>query len=169
VHNVDAQRCVAWLSEVTKKPYRLATEAEFEYGARGGSDAYYWWGSKLLDGMANCRQFGEPFSPDMPVISAHFTTNSFGLNGISGGVAQWVADCWHETYDGAPQDGSAWVTPGCTQWVLRGGSWMDDPNRLRAASRDHPEPDRHDPGCGFRVARELSTTFFPKCYWSKFQ
>ncbi len=158
VHNVsfdDAQTYVAWLSETTKKPYRLPTEAEFEYAARGGSDADYWWGSKLVDGMANCRRCGEPFSPDMPVISAHFAPNSFGLYGVSGGVAQWVADCWHDTYEGAPQDGSAWVTPGCTEHVLRGGSWLDEPSRLRAASRDHAAPDRRETGYGFRVARAL--------------
>jgi formylglycine-generating enzyme required for sulfatase activity len=158
VHNVsfeDAQSYVAWLSETTKQPYRLPTEAEFEYAARGGSDADYWWGSKLVDGMANCRQCGEPFSPDMPVISVRFAANPFGLYGVSGGVAQWVADCWHETYEGAPQDGSAWVTPVCTEHVLRAGSWLDEPSRLRAASRDHAEPDRREPGYGFRVARAL--------------
>jgi formylglycine-generating enzyme required for sulfatase activity len=157
VHNAsfeDAQKYVAWLSEVTKKAYRLPTEAEFEYAARAGAKTNYWWGNQLLDGMANCRQCGEPFNADMPVIAAHFMPNSYGLYGVSGGVAQWVADCWHDNYEGAPHDGSAWVTAGCTNHVLRGGSWMDEPSQLRAASRDHAEGDLHGMGYGLRVARD---------------
>jgi formylglycine-generating enzyme required for sulfatase activity len=156
VHNVsfaDAQQYVAWLNSKTMKTYRLPSEAVFEYAARGGKDTDYWWGNYLVDGMANCRQCGEPFNADSPSDASKFMPNAFGLYGVSGGVAQWVADCWHDTYDGAPEDGSAWNKSECAEHVLRSGSWLDEPAHLRAASRTPGEG--RQIGYGLRVAREL--------------
>jgi formylglycine-generating enzyme required for sulfatase activity len=158
VHNVswdDAQQYVAWISQVTKKSYRLPTEAEWEYAARAGSDGDYWWGDRIVDGMANCRQCGEPFKVDMPMKAASFAPNPFGLYHVAGGVAQWVADCWHENYDGAPLDGSSWDRPSCNEYILRGGSWRDDEGHLRAASRVHYRGSLRDLTHGFRIARSL--------------
>jgi formylglycine-generating enzyme required for sulfatase activity len=156
VHNLsfdDAQKYVAWLSRTTMKTYRLPSEAEFEYAARAGKDTDYWWGDHLVDGMANCRQCGEPFKTDLPIAASKFMPNGFGIYGLSGGVAQWVADCWHDTYVGAPGDGSPWNTPECAEHVLRSGSWLEEPAHLRAASRSHGE--QRQIGYGLRVAREL--------------
>ncbi len=156
VHNVsweDAQQYVAWISGITKQNYRLPTEAEWEYATRAGTQTAYWWGERLADRMANCRQCGEPFQADMPVTAASFAPNRWGLYGTAGGVAQWVSDCWHESYDGAPSDGSSWDTADCSEHVLRGGSWMDDAGRLRAASRGHYGGDLRYPAHGFRIAR----------------
>jgi formylglycine-generating enzyme required for sulfatase activity len=156
VHNVsfeDAQKYVAWLTSTTMKTYRLPSEAEFEYAARAGTKTEYWWGDHLLDGMANCRQCGEPFNADSPSEASKFMPNGFGLYGVSGGVAQWVADCWHDTYGNAPEDGSPWNTPECAEHVLRSGSWLEDPAQLRAASRSHSA--QRQIGYGLRVARNL--------------
>jgi formylglycine-generating enzyme required for sulfatase activity len=156
VHNVsweEAQQYVAWISQITKQNYRLPTEAEWEYATRAGTQTAYWWGGRLADRMANCRECGEPFKVDMPVTAASFAPNRWGLYGTAGGVAQWVSDCWHESYDGAPSDGSSWDTADCSEHVLRGGSWMDDAGRLRAASRHHYAGTLRYPGHGFRIAR----------------
>jgi formylglycine-generating enzyme required for sulfatase activity/class 3 adenylate cyclase len=149
----DAQQYVAWLSNLTKKKYRLPTEAEWEYAARAGANTKYWWGNQLIAGMANCKDCGDGSDQRRPMKVASFTPNPFGLFDMTGGVEQWVADCWHKDYQGAPRDGSAWDTPNCRDRVLRGGSWRNDSSYLRAASRN-----RYDPGVrylahGFRVAR----------------
>ncbi len=156
VHNVsweDAQQYVAWISRITKQNYRLPTEAEWEYATRAGTETANWWGDRLGDRVANCRQCGEPFQADMPVMAASFAPNRWGLYGTAGGVAQWVSDCWHESYEGAPSDGSSWDTADCGEHVLRGGSWMDDASRLRAASRQHYAGTLRYPAHGFRIAR----------------
>jgi formylglycine-generating enzyme required for sulfatase activity/class 3 adenylate cyclase len=149
----DAQQYVAWLSNLTKKKYRLPTEAEWEYAARAGAGTKYWWGNQLVAGMANCKDCGDGSDQRRPMKVASFTPNPFGLFDMTGGVEQWVADCWYRDYQGAPRDGSARETANCRERVLRGGSWRNDASYLRAASRN-----RYDPGVrylahGFRVAR----------------
>jgi formylglycine-generating enzyme required for sulfatase activity/class 3 adenylate cyclase len=156
VHNLswnDAQQYVGWLSNLTKKKYRLPTEAEWEYAARAGAGTKYWWGDQFIAGMANCKDCSDGSDQRRPMKVASFTPNPFGLYDMTGGVAQWVADCWHKDYQGAPRDGSSWEAPNCRERVLRGGSWRNDASYLRASSRN-----RYDPGVrylahGFRVAR----------------
>jgi formylglycine-generating enzyme required for sulfatase activity/class 3 adenylate cyclase len=148
----DAQQYVAWLSNLTKKKYRLPTEAEWEYAARAGAGTKYWWGNQLIAGMANCKDCADGSDQRRPMKVASFVPNPFGLYDMTGGVEQWVAD-WHKDYQGAPKDGSAWDAPNCRERVLRGGSWRNDSSYLRAASRN-----RYDPGVrylahGIRVAR----------------
>jgi len=149
----DAQQYVGWLSNLTKKRYRLPTEAEWEYAARAGAGTKYWWGNQLVAGMANCKDCGDGSDQRRPMKVASFTPNPFGLFDMTGGIEQWVADCWHRNYDGAPRDGSSWDTQNCRERVLRGGSYRSDASYLRAASRN-----RYDPGVrylahGLRVAR----------------
>jgi formylglycine-generating enzyme required for sulfatase activity/class 3 adenylate cyclase len=156
VHNVswnDAQQYVNWLSNFTKKKYRLPTEAEWEYAARAGASTKFWWGNQFIPGMANCKDCADASNPHEPMKVASFAPNPFGLYDMAGGVAQWVSDCWHKDYQGAPKDGSSWEAPNCRERVLRGGSWRNDSSYLRAASRNRYDPGVRYPAHGFRIAR----------------
>src|SRR5579883_50776 len=147
----DAQSFVSWLRRETKKGYRLPTEAEWEYAARGGTRTRYWWGNEVALGMADCRGCGGPYNARAPLKTGSFPPNPFGLYDMTGGVAQWVADCWHRDYRGAPADGASWDAADCREHVLRGGSWQNDPSYMRAASRDQYDTGVRYITHGFRV------------------
>lgn len=147
----DAQQYVAYLSQATKKPYRLPSEAEWEYAARGGTQSKYWWGDKLQPGMAACKDCGD-LAAEQPAKVGSFKPNPFGLYDMGGGVDQWVEDCWHRTYQGAPGDGSAWTGGDCGSHVLRSGSWKNDVRYVRPANRDSYNTNVRYPTHGFRVA-----------------
>ncbi|RXH28166.1 hypothetical protein XH99_14985 [Bradyrhizobium nanningense] len=147
----DAQQYVAWLARVTKKPYRLPSEAEWEYAARGGTQTKYWWGDKLQPRMAGCKDCGD-MAAEQPAKVGIYKPNPFGLYDMGGGVDQWVEDCWHKTYQGAPGDGSAWSSPDCTSHVLRSGSWKNDSRYVRPANRDGYDTNVRYPTHGFRIA-----------------
>jgi formylglycine-generating enzyme required for sulfatase activity/class 3 adenylate cyclase len=149
----DAQTYVRWLAKASNRNYRLPSEAEWEYAARGGTETKWWWGNRLTDGVANCRGCGEPYDPRQPEKVGRFPPNPFGLYGMGGGVDQWVADCWHQDYAGAPADASAWVMGDCSAHVLRGGSWRSDPSYLRSSSRGQYDTSVRYMTHGFRVAR----------------
>jgi formylglycine-generating enzyme required for sulfatase activity/class 3 adenylate cyclase len=151
----DAQQYVAWLSKSTGQDYRLPSEAEWEYAARAGTSGRYWWGDKIVSKMANCKGCGEPYDPRQPTLVGSFPANPLGLHDLAGGVAQWVADCWHPNYQGAPADGSAWTEASCRERVLRGGSWRNDASYARSASRAYYDSGVRYPAHGFRVARSL--------------
>ena len=122
----DARQYVAWLAETTGKAYRLPSEAEWEYAARGGTQTRYWWGDQFQPGMVNCKDCSDIPVNDQPVKVGSLKPNPFGLFDMGGGVDQWVEDCWHKTYQGAPADGSAWVENECPSRVIRSGSWRKD-------------------------------------------
>ncbi|MCA1475873.1 MULTISPECIES: SUMF1/EgtB/PvdO family nonheme iron enzyme [Bradyrhizobium] len=147
----DAQQYVAWLAQATKKPYRLPSEAEWEYAARGGTQTKYWWGDKLQPGMAGCKDCGE-LAAEQPAKVGSFKPNPFGLYDMGGGIDQWVADCWHRTYQGAPSDGSAWTSPDCGSHVLRSGSWKNDSRYVRPSNRGGYDTGVRYPTHGFRIA-----------------
>ncbi|QQN63218.1 SUMF1/EgtB/PvdO family nonheme iron enzyme [Bradyrhizobium diazoefficiens] len=147
----DAQQYVAYLSQAAKKPYRLPSEAEWEYAARGGTQSKYWWGDKLQPGMAACKDCGD-LAAEQPGKVGSFRPNPFGLYDMGGGVDQWVEDCWHRTYQGAPGDGSAWTGGDCFSHVLRSGSWKNDARYVRPANRDSYDTNVRYPTHGFRVA-----------------
>lgn len=150
----DAQQFVSWLSDATSKHYRLPTEAEWEYAARAGTDTRYSWGNALVPGKASCKGCGEPVSMQTPPAAEAYPPNPFGLFGMGGGAAEWVADCWHHDYQDAPRDGATvWNTPDCRERVLRGGSWVADASYLRPSSRDYYDASVRYPTHGFRVAR----------------
>jgi formylglycine-generating enzyme required for sulfatase activity len=152
----DANQFVAWLAATTRKPYRLPSEAEWEYAARGGTQTKYWWGDQLLPGMANCKNcITEGAAAEQPVRVGSFKPNPFGLYDMGGGVDQWVEDCWHKTYQGAPSDGSPWNAPDCGSHVIRSGSWKNDARYVRPANRDSYDADVRYPTHGFRVALSL--------------
>jgi formylglycine-generating enzyme required for sulfatase activity/class 3 adenylate cyclase len=151
----DAQQFVEWLSKVTQKPFRLPSEAEWEYAARGGTRTKFWWGDQLQKDMANCKGCNQPYDTSQPLKVGSFKPNSFGLYDMGGNIDQWVADCWHKNYQGAPTDGSAWVDNDCLSHIIRSGSWKNDPSYVRPSSRDHYDTSVRYPTHGFRVAHSL--------------
>jgi len=148
----DAKQYVAWLAETTRKPYRLPSEAEWEYAARGGTQTKYWWGDQFQPGMVNCKNCSDIPAIDQPVKVGSLKPNPFGLFDMGGGVDQWVEDCWHRNYQGAPTDGSAWGENECPSHVIRSGSWRNDSNYARASNRGSYDTNVRYPTHGFRVA-----------------
>ena len=152
----DAQEYVAWLSETTGKTYRLLSESEWEYAARGGTDAAYFWGSEPEPGRANCARCGGEWAGKKTAPAGSFAPNGFGLFDMLGNVWEWVEDCGHASYDGAPADGSAWLRAGdCRFRMLRGGSWDDAASRVRSAIRYWELAETRGDMIGFRVAATL--------------
>jgi formylglycine-generating enzyme required for sulfatase activity len=148
----DAQQYVTWLAQTTHRRFRLPSEAEWEYAARAGTQTRYWWGDELQRGMVNCKGCSEVYDSARPAKAGSFRPNPFGLYDMGGGVDQWVADCWHKNYRGAPVDGSAWAEDTCPTHVIRSGSWKNEPSEVRPASRDHYDTGVRYPTLGFRVA-----------------
>ena len=150
----DAQEFAQRLSQKTGKQYRLPSEAEWEYSARAGSNAKWSFGDaeyQLGDHAwyaANSQNKSQRVAQKKP--------NAFGLFDMHGNVWEWVQDCWHENYAGAPTDDRAWTT-GCSgsSQVLRGGSWFDFPAYLRSAIRLRGTPVNRFISYGFRLARTL--------------
>ena len=173
----DAQAYVSWLSGLTGQPYRLLSEAEWEYVARAGTATARYWGEDVSElcryangagGGPRARSFrglrfsrgsgSEPpcndgYGGTAPVGS--FAPNAFGLYDVLGNVSEWTQDCWNDSYAGAPTDGSAWESGDCDRRVLRGGSWFITAWFLRSANRSRSAPDTRDMYYGFRVARVL--------------
>ncbi|NJO37672.1 MAG: SUMF1/EgtB/PvdO family nonheme iron enzyme [Rhizobiales bacterium] len=152
----DAEAFAAWLSEATGEPYRLPTEAEWEYAARGGEPTAFWWGSSYESGRINCAECGGEWDRKNPSTVGSFEANPFGLHDMSGGVSEWVADCWNPSYEGAPNDASARSGSDCGQRVLRGGSWRSPLPDVTASSRFHYDSQVRYYTNGFRVARDLA-------------
>jgi formylglycine-generating enzyme required for sulfatase activity len=152
----DAQRYVAWLSRMTGKPYRLLSETEYEYAARAGTPTAYPWGDDIGKNNANCDGCGSEWDQKQTAPVGSFAPNRFGLYDMVGNVFAWVEDCVHGNYDGAPDDGSAWIEGGnCKGRVVRGGSWFNNPEFLRSANRGGNSSDDRISGLGFRVGRTL--------------
>lgn len=150
----DAKAYVAWLSQKTGQKYRLPSEAEWEYAARGGTKTTFWWGRDVGGRYANCRECGGN-SGQQTIAAGSFPANSFGLFDTAGNAAEWVEDCWNDSYRGAPKDASAWSSGQCGQRVLRGGSFDSQARYVRSAARFRYDADVRYYANGFRVAREL--------------
>jgi formylglycine-generating enzyme required for sulfatase activity len=151
----DAQSYVMWLSKLTRKSYRLLSEAEYEYVARAGVQTAYPWGEKIGTGNANCYACGSQWDNKRPAPVGSFAPNRFGLYEVVGNVQSFVEDCYHDNYHGAPTDGSAWTSGDCHWRVVRGGSFARNLVELRSAARQqHGTIDRY-PDLGFRVFRAL--------------
>ena len=162
----DSKEYTTWLSKATGKPYRLLSEAEWEFAARGvtrvsETHRRYWWGDKASHEYANygkdsccmgLKQGRDQWENEAPV--GQFPANPFGLHDMHGNMGEFVEDCWHPNYTGAPLDGSAWITP-CPARMSRGGHFDYGPKDIRSAERGDPiEPDWRIEG--LRVARPLN-------------
>ena len=158
----DAQEYLRWLSNKTGKRYRLPSEAEWEYAARGGTTGPFHFGSTISPEQANydgrsaygAGRKGIFRGRTVPVGS--FSSNAYGLHDVHGNVWEWVEDCWHRNYGEAPSDGRAWTRGGnCNSRVLRGGSWGLGPMSARSARRYKRDSGTRFYAYGFRVARTL--------------
>ena len=152
----DAVAYTEWLSDQTGETYSLLTEAEWEYAARAGSGTAYSWGDEIGRNRANCDGCGSQWDDEKTAPVGSFSPNAFGLYDMHGNLWEWVQDCWNDSYQGAPTDGSAWTSGNCERRVLRGGSWFDLPENLRAASRRGSTTGVRYYYYGFRVARTLT-------------
>jgi formylglycine-generating enzyme required for sulfatase activity len=173
VSHQDAEAYAAWLSRSTGRHYRLPSEAEWEYAARVEMGTARFWGddrngareyangadrslARRMRVKADRERFfpwddGYPFTS--PVGS--FRPNRLGLYDLLGNVWEWMADCWHDDYADAPEDGSAWITDRSERRVLRGGAWNNDPWTLRVGARNRGVAGYRGNGVGFRLARTL--------------
>lgn len=152
----DALAFVLWMSEKTGHAYRLPTESEWEYAARGGSPAAFSFGAAVTADKANfdaTRPFGGPAgaSRGRTLPAASFAPNSFGLYDMHGNVAEWTADCWTGDIEGVVVANSGL----CTARVVKGGAWNDGGAELRASSREGAPETVIRNDIGFRVVRDL--------------
>ena len=153
----DAYAFVHWLSSETGKQYRLLSESEWEYVARAGTTGSFNFGSKISKDLASYFRFTFSNARIKTFPVGSFPPNRFGLHDMHGNVYEWVEDCWHENYVGAPVNGSVWMSGGdCNKRVLRGGSCLSKPRDLRAANRDGDGTGDRYKDVGFRVARTLT-------------
>jgi sulfatase modifying factor 1 len=168
----DAKLYVAWLAADTGLPYRLPTEAEWEYAARAGSDALYPWGDSAHQGCRWVNAYDLDSRERYPLAWTHMACrdgfagvapvgalepNAFGLHDMLGNVWEFAEDCATKSHVGRPQDGRAWVWQGgCARIIQRGGGWMTSVARIRPGYHgDANATHRFDFG-GFRVARDLT-------------
>ncbi len=171
----DAVAYAEWLTDVTGETYRLPTEAEWEYAARAGSTSSYHWGADAADACeyANVRTVGAqsisqrqadsdvadgfPCDDGHPAAAAvgSFRPNAFGLHDMQGNAWEWVADCNHKNYEGAPTDGSAWLDARgeCAFGMIRGGSFLNRVERSSTTVRVGRPRSGRGTNMGFRIAR----------------
>lgn len=152
----DATDYAAWLSEKLGHAYRLPTDAEWEFAARAGTATRFWWGDEPGRGRANCSECGALWSGEKTARVGLFPANPFGLFDMAGNVWQWIADCYHASMAGAPEDGSArQKAAGCGKRVIRGGAWSFPAKEMRTANKWRDFPSRSSDDTGFRLVRDL--------------
>jgi formylglycine-generating enzyme required for sulfatase activity len=167
----DARAYLEWISKKSGRSYRLPSEAQWEYAARGGTTASRYWGENPNDACRYANVADKTVAQGKKWINPHdcndghffsapvasYSPNVFGLYDMLGNVWEFVEDCWNGSYSGAPTDGSAWTSGNCTTVrMLRGGSWFGEGERFtRAAKRGSVPTTYRDDNNGFRVARTL--------------
>ncbi len=151
----DALAYTKWLSKQTGKRYRLLSESEWEYVARAGTTTSFWWGTKAGVGNAHCFDCKSDFSTSKPAKVGTYKPNLFGLYDTAGNVFEWVHDCYHRDYEGAPDDGSVWGGGDCEVRITRGGAYRSPATSMRVENRDTFKSSRGQYNVGFRVARDL--------------
>ncbi|MCB1762054.1 MAG: formylglycine-generating enzyme family protein [Gammaproteobacteria bacterium] len=151
----SAKAYTEWLSQQTGERYRLPTDAEWEYAARGGTTTRFWWGEQVGSGNANCAECQSLWDGEKSSPVGSFAPNPFGLHDTAGNVFEWVADCWNDSFSNAAEDGSALEKTGCGVRVIRGGAWSFPAKEIRSANRWRDFQSRRSDDTGFRVVREL--------------
>ena len=154
----DAQAFVQWLSKktATGNAYRLLSEAEWEFAARGGSQTNWGWGEKFERNRANCDGCGSSWDKTSTAPVGSFPPNAFGIHDMHGNVSEWVEDCWNRNYIGAPTDGSAWTQGNCYSRVTRGGDWNNLSGSTMSSARWNWSSGERHSLTGFRVARTIA-------------
>ncbi len=151
----DVQSYVRWLSARTGKSYRLLSESEWGYVARAGTETAYSWGDNIGENRANCDGCGSAWDNEKTAPVGSFETNAWGVYDMHGNVWEWGEDCYNDSYEGAPADGSAWESEDCPYRVVRGGGWYYGPWFLRSADRNGYSTGNRLNYLDFRVARDL--------------
>jgi formylglycine-generating enzyme required for sulfatase activity len=155
----DAVEFCKRLTIRTNREYRLPSEAEWEYACRAGTTTPFHFGETISPELANYdghyiykNGFKGDYRGKTTPVDHFKIANAFGLCDMHGNVWEWCADHWHDNYEGAPADGSAWLESGDKEsYILRGGSWIDGPRNCRSASRGRNAPDDSSDDIGFRV------------------
>ena len=151
----DARAYADWLSAETGQRYRLASEAEWEYMASTGRKTPFWWGYEQGVGRAHCFDCESGLDTGGPARIGNFEANAFGVYDTAGNVAEWVQDCWHKNYTGAPADASVREGGDCSLRVVRGGAYRSPAQSIRSAKRDKFKADQVYEYIGIRVVREI--------------
>ena len=149
----DAEAYARWLTEQTGHRYRLPSESEWEFAARGDTTTGFWWDGVLSVNPANCFDCGSRWDGTSTAPVGSFQANTFGLHDTAGNVQEWTGDCYHQNYQNAPSDGSTWQSPGCTRRMVRGGSYTSPLDSVRSAKRGPYDQDTRLDNLGFRVVR----------------
>jgi formylglycine-generating enzyme required for sulfatase activity len=152
----EAQQYVAWFSKVTGRPYRLLSEAEWEYAARAGRPTVHYWGDEIGKNNANCSGCGSEWDNVQTSPVGSFKPNAFGLYDMAGNVWQWVQDCYYKNYNDAPADSKARSIDNCRYRVARGGGWYTVIRDVRSAERYHATSDGRRDDFGFRLGRTIT-------------
>jgi formylglycine-generating enzyme required for sulfatase activity len=155
----DATAFCSWLGRETGEPFRLPSEAEWEFACRAGSRASFATGNDLTTDDANFlyAEDGRRVGPGGRTAAGRYRANGFGLEDVHGNVSEWVEDVWHPSYAGAPRDGAPWISGGDSEHrVIRGGAWDYLPRLLRSAWRDSLPCGHRRDNVGFRVALTLA-------------
>ncbi|WP_181918414.1 formylglycine-generating enzyme family protein [Wenzhouxiangella sp. 15190] len=158
----EAQLYLAWLSDETGHSYRLLSESESEYVTRAGTTGRFNTGNCITTDQANfLGYFPYPGCPsgvyrEQTLSVGSFLPNAFGLYDTHGNVSEWTQDCYNFGYEGAPTDGSAWMTGDCEKAILRSGSWGMPGEKMRSSFRSGVSRDLRRYYIGFRVARAVT-------------
>jgi formylglycine-generating enzyme required for sulfatase activity len=162
----DAVEFCDRLSSHTKRQYRLPSEAEWEYACRAGTTTPFHFGETITSELANyyaSDTYGADvkgtYKEETTPVGSFKVANAFGLYDMHGNVWEWCLDYWHDNYEGAPTDGSAWIefeNSNNANWILRGGSWYSDPKKCRSAYRSNYQSHLDNKNNGFRVVCDLA-------------
>lgn len=151
----DARAFAEWLSSGTGRRFRLPSEAEWEYAARGGTTTLYWWGDMPNPDMANtAADTGKDTYPNTAPVG-RFPANPFGLHDMLGNVWELVEDCRKPSYEGAPADGTAWIDKDCDSRAVRGGAFGSVARGMQSAARGAAGEHFDSAGMGFRLAEDM--------------
>jgi formylglycine-generating enzyme required for sulfatase activity len=154
----EAKAYAEWLSQKMGSHYRLPTEAEWEYAARSGAKQEVWAGTSEKSHIGNFAVLGSNSGKHTSIVGEK-EPNGFELHDMSGNVWEWIEDCWHENYSGAPEDGTAWQEASkgdCGQRILRGGSWLNPTGALRTSNRFRATSPNRNNDIGFRLAQDVA-------------